>query len=179
MITYIRSQPHPFHTLNTIQSHNNEHVSYRKIKAIEVSLLKSEVLMGVPYHGGCNSPDDFVELYNTSLNQLIDKFIPLKSKKVSDRPKLPWINDTITAEVRKRRRLEKICQKDINNNGEYQVFYNQSQTMCNIINKAEKDFYRKSLYDNKNDFKAIFKLCNNLLGRNLDLPLPPSVNNKC
>ena len=67
--------------------------------------------MDVPYHGDCNSPDDFVELYIWSLNQLMDKFTHLKTKKVSDRPKLPWINDTITAEVIKIRRLEKIWQK--------------------------------------------------------------------
>ena len=46
------------------------------------------------------------------------------------------------------------------------------------LTKAEKDFYKKSLHNNKNNFKAIFNICNNLLGRNLDLPLPPSVNNK-
>ena len=40
------------------------------------------------------------------LNQLMDELTPLKTKKVSDRPNIPWINDTITAEVRKRRRLE-------------------------------------------------------------------------
>ena len=50
--------------------------------------------------------------------------------------------------------------------------------MCNIINKAEKDFYKKSLHDNKNNFKTIFNICNNLLGNNLDLPLQSSVNNK-
>ena len=117
-----------------------KHMSHRKTKAIDISLLKSNDLMEVPYHGGFNSPYDFVELYNMSLNQLMDKFIPLKTKKVSDRPKLPWINDAITTEVRKRRRLENIWQKDINNNDKYQVFYKQYQTVCNIINKAEKDF---------------------------------------
>ena len=83
-------------------------VSYRKTKAINISLPKSEVLMEVPYHADCNSPDNFVELYNMSLNQLMEKFTPLKTKKVSDRLKLSWINDTITAEEIKRRRLEKI-----------------------------------------------------------------------
>ena len=41
-----------------------------------------------------------------------------------------------------------------------------------------KRFLQKSLHDNKNNFKAIFNICNNLLGRNLDLPLPPSDKNK-
>ena len=75
----------------------------------------------------------------------MDKFTPLKTKKEFDRPKLPWINVTITAEVRKRRRLEKIWWKDINNNDKFQVFYMQHQTVCNIIEKAEKDFYKKSI----------------------------------
>ena len=69
-------------------------VSYRKTKAIDIILLKSEVLMEVPYHGDCNSPDDFVELYNWSLNRLTDKFAPLKPRRYLERPKLPWINDS-------------------------------------------------------------------------------------
>ena len=47
-----------------------------------------------------------------------------------------------------------------------------------MTDKAEKDFYKKSLHD-KNYFKAIFNIFNNLLGRKLDLPLPPSDNKKC
>ena len=76
-------------------------VSYRKTKVIDISLLKSDILMEVPYHEYCNSPDDSVELYNMSLNQLMEKVIPLKTKNVSDRLMIPWIIDTITAEVRK------------------------------------------------------------------------------
>ena len=64
-------------------------VSYRKTKAIDMSLLKSEDLIEVQYHGDSNSPDNFVELYNWSLNQLMDRFTSLKTKKLSDRPKLP------------------------------------------------------------------------------------------
>ena len=55
-------------------------VSYRKTKAIDISLLKSEVLMEVPYHGDFNSPDYFVELYSWSLNQLMEKFTPQKTR---------------------------------------------------------------------------------------------------
>ena len=58
------------------------------------------------------------------------------------------------------------------------TFYKQHWTACNIIDKAEKDFYKRSLHDNKTTFKAIFNTCNNLLGRNLGLPLSPSINNK-
>ena len=134
--------------------------------------------MEVLYYGDCNLPDNLVELYNMFLNQLMEKCTPLKTKKVSERLQLLWINATITTEERKRRILEKIWQKNINNNDKYQVFYKQHQTMCNIIDKTEKDFYKKSLHDNKNYFKAIFNICNNLLGRNLDLPLPWGVNNK-
>ena len=111
-------------------------VSYMKTKAIDISLLKSEVLMEVPCHGDCSSPDNFVELYNMTLNQLMDKFSPLKTKKVSNRLKLPWINDTVTTEVRKRR-LEK-WKKDINNNAEYQVFYKKHWTVCNIFVKLKR-----------------------------------------
>ena len=41
------------------------------------------------------------------------------------------------------------------------------------MDMAERIFYRNKLQDNRNDFKAIYCICNGLLGRTRDLPLPP------
>ena len=71
------------------------------------------------------------------LNQLVEEFEPLKTKKVSDRLELPWINDTVTAEVRKRR-LQKIWQKDINNNDKYQVFTNTVEQCATSSTKLKR-----------------------------------------
>ena len=40
------------------------------------------------------------------------------------------------------------------------------------------EFYKTALSDNKYDYIKVFNICNNLLGRNQDLPLQPSNSNK-
>ena len=44
------------------------------------------------------------------------------------------------------------------------------------MDKAERDFFLLKLAENKNNYKEIFNICNGLLGRNKDLPLPPTDN---
>ena len=47
-----------------------------------------------------------------------------------------------------------------------------------MLSFAKKDFYKTSLNENKYNYKKIFGICNNLLGRNQDLPLPTYNSNK-
>ena len=114
-----------------------------------------------------------MQLYKNLLTSIIDKHAPLKRKLVSNKPKVPWFNDSIAAEIRKRRRLEKIWQKDINNTEKYLQFYKQRSKVSNIIDHTEKTHLQEKLVDDRNNYKQVFNICNNLLGRKQDLPLPP------
>ena len=44
-------------------------------------------------------------------------------------------------------------------------------------NQAERSFFWEDLADNRTNFKKIFNICNTILGRNNNLPLPPSDSN--
>ena len=85
---------------------NLKEISHRKLKEINIDLLKEDISK-IPHYGDYNSPDEFVQLYTNSLNSIINKHAPLKKKLVSNKPNVPWFNDTIVAEISKRRRLEK------------------------------------------------------------------------
>ena len=52
-------------------------------------------------------------------------------------------------------------------------FYRQRRKVHNLMDMAERIFYRNKLQDNRNDFKAIYCICSGLLGHTRDLPLPP------
>ena len=43
--------------------------------------------------------------------------------------------------------------------------------------RAERLFFLEALADNRTNFKEIFNICNNILGRNNNLPLPSSDSN--
>ena len=47
-----------------------------------------------------------------------------------------------------------------------------------MLSFAKKDFYKTSLNENKYNYKKIFGICNTLLGRSQELPLPTCNSNK-
>ena len=74
----------------------------------------------------------------------------VKTKRVSDKPKLPWFNDNLACEIRKRKCLEKIWHKTNINN--YHWFYTQCHKVSNMLSFAEKDFYKTSPNENKYNY---------------------------
>ena len=55
-----------------------------------------------------------------------------------------------------------------------QVFYYQRRCVANIIKSAQREYYINEIRENRNNFKAVFKISNKLLFRNKQLPLPPT-----
>ena len=108
----------------------------------------------------------------------MDTLAPAKTKTVSNKPKLPWFNDNLACEIRKRKQLEKIWHKGRTNINNYHQFYTQCQRVSDMLSFAKKDFYKASLNENKYNYKKIYGICNTLLGRNQELPLPICNSNK-
>ena len=50
--------------------------------------------------------------------------------------------------------------------------------MSNLLDQAERDFFRTSITENSSNYKRIYEICNHLLGRTKDSPMPPGVTNK-
>ena len=59
-------------------------IIYRKTKAINMDLLKKDILLEIPHHSDCNSLGKHIKLYNSSLREIIDKHAPLKKKVISE-----------------------------------------------------------------------------------------------
>ena len=51
-------------------------------------------------------------------------------------------------------------------------FYRLRHLTTNILDQAEKNYFCKLVHDNHTKTKKIFAMCNNLLGRSQDHPLP-------
>ena len=147
-------------------------ISYRKTKNVSIDNLKNEISLALPINQDHNSPDTIVHDYNKALMKVIDKLAPVKTKTVSNKPKLPWFNTTLANEIRKRKRLEKVWHKDRTNINNYHRFYAQRRKVSNMLSLAKKDFYKTTLNQNKYNYKKIYGICNALLGRNRETPLP-------
>ena len=52
-------------------------------------------------------------------------------------------------------------------------FYHMRRTVSNLLDSAKREYYKTMLTENKNNSKEVFRICDSLLGRNQDLPMPP------
>ena len=60
----------------------------------------------------------------------------------------------------------------------YALFHSQHQLVANLLDKAEWKFFLTSILENSANYKCIYEICNNLLGRSKDSPLPNGIPNK-
>ena len=58
------------------------------------------------------------------------------------------------------------------------LFHCQCQLVSNLLDKAQQKFVLTSITENSSNDKCIYKICNHLLGRSKDSPLPPGIPNK-
>ena len=58
------------------------------------------------------------------------------------------------------------------------LFHSQCKLVANLLAKAEQKFFLTSIIENSANYKHIYEICNNLIGRSKDSPLPPGIPSK-
>ena len=125
-----------------------------------------------------SSLEDKTNHYYTMLWSTLDHHAPIKSQKCSSSPNVPWFTDRIAEAIRLRRSLERTWHRDRSNAEAYTLFCQQCQLVSNLLDKAKRDFFHTSITENSLNYKWIYEICNHLLGRTKDSPMPPGVTNK-
>ena len=69
------------------------------------------------------SAQDACDLSHSVLKNTFDTYAPLKTKRVSDHPKLPWFNDDLGKAIRYRWKAERVWCHDKSNTDNYIHFY--------------------------------------------------------
>lgn len=87
-------------------------LTFRKLKNIDIAAFSADIassmLCGSVHRGNIDALSD---CFNKTPTDLLDKFAPLKTRSMINRPKVPWFNDDIKQLKRQRRRLEKRAAK--------------------------------------------------------------------
>ena len=158
---------------------STKEISYRKIKDINKEELQTDIYESDIHNRKLDTDvETLTNICNDTLIRIINIHAPVKIKKVSNRRRLPWFTDEIAAAIRLRRRLEKCWKRDKTSNEKYEQFHKQQRTVSNLMDSAECKFFLNKIIKNKSNYKEVYNVCNQLLGRNKDLPLPPNCTNK-
>ena len=67
-------------------------ISFRKIKDIDIASFKKDIRETEP----AENVENFVDQYNRTLADILDKHVPLKTKHVFIRQNTPWFTDEIS-----------------------------------------------------------------------------------
>ena len=119
-----------------------------------------------------SSLEDKVNYYYSMLQSILDVHAPIKRHKCSNRPSIPWFNQEIAEAIRCQRHLERVWYREKSNIEALALFHSQHWFVANLLNKAEWKFFLTSITENSANYKCIYEICNNLLGRSKDTPLP-------
>ena len=82
-------------------------ISYRNLKSIDLDAFRRDILNSDLIICPADNAVDLANQYNSVLSSIIDKYAPLKSKRVSCRPDNPWMSPSIIEAKRHRRYLER------------------------------------------------------------------------
>ena len=156
-----------------------KNVAYRKPKSVDMESLKPDlsdsllcsdppVLQVLLHSDDPRDLDALVRKYNTTLSEIIDCHVPLKTKTVKVRPAVPWYNDEIKAAKRLRRKVERTWRRtrplsDLN------IFKFYRNRVTYLTNQARRAFYTNFIDENSTDHKMLFRDTNQLLAKKEEL----------
>ena len=139
-------------------------ISYRNFDNIDITDFKKDLLLsslGNPDIWNSYDLNGAVSLYNSVLNELMDKHCPLTEKTVGKRGK-PWVDEELRQLRRKRRAAERAWR---DGKGQRLTYID----LRNKFNSLEKDkrcsYNRKALMASSGDVKTLYKKLNRLLGK--------------
>jgi hypothetical protein len=134
------------------QSHSHRYVTYRSMKKFNTDSFLFD-LANAPFDNvlSHNCPNDALSVFIEIFNNIVDRHAPLKSKRVRNSIKSPWLTDDIITKMRRRDKIDKRVKPE-----EYRQIRNEIK---GDIRRAKEQYF-KDLTRNKSDSAALWKAIN-------------------
>ena len=146
-------------------------IQYRKLKSIDMSHLISDLNSSRLVTEDPDTVDDAVTLYNTVLQDLLDKHAPISSRSIAACEPQPWISEDILSAKRDRRSTEKMWRKS--NLTVHKLIYKEKcEIVKELIQKSKSEYFLSKITQCDGDQKKLFGIVDSLLGRGKPKQLP-------
>ena len=154
-------KPHPIRKI----------VSFRKIKSLNSALLEHDIMTSDLHNAELDNVDDAVAAYNTVLCGLLDKYAPLQTRSVAERPPTSWISADILQAKRERRRSERVWRKSgliVHRD----IYRQNCMHVKELIQKSKIKHFQTKIEECEGDQRKLFQIVDKLLGRGKTTSLP-------
>ena len=141
------------------------------MKAIVFAAFNHDLILSDLIVQPKNDLDELLRQYNTMLKTNLDKHAPLQKKTVTVKDPVPWYNDAIRKEKRKRRQ----CERRWRRTGltiHREIYVSQQILVNQLIYQANVDLYSDKIRSCGKDQQLLFKVVDELFRQNKKTELP-------
>ena len=147
-------------------------VSYRNLSAINLNVLQADLSNS----GLCKNTDlsdihELVKSYNKTLESVINKHAPLRTKTIVARPHVPWFNNEVKSVKRERRRAERKWRRT-RQLCDFQIYKSKKNYMIFVMNRSPKKYYTDFVLEHGSDQRKLFNAAKSLFHQRNDLNFP-------
>ena len=150
-------------------------MTFRKYRDIIVEDLINDLNTSAVLRNPKGSSEELVKVYNSEVQNIIDKHAPLQRKVILLRPNTQWYTDELHAAKRERRKAERQMRKT-NLEVHKQIYKDKSVQSNNLLLKCKNEYYFNEILEIGSDQKQLHKLTNSLMGNKSDTVLPVHQN---
>ena len=144
----------------------------RKFKNIDIAAFSADIassMLCASVHW--DNIDALSDCFNKTLTDILDKFAPLKTRIMINRPKVPWFNDDIKQLKRQHRHLEKRAVKtDLP--GDWNNYHNFRNQYFAFLKSARVNYYSNLIDQCAGESRKLFRVVNSLCREPLETALP-------
>ncbi len=141
-------------------------VSRRNFKSIDMSSFKASLSDSISsIMSGISSFS-----FSDCIKNVLDKFAPLKDKRISVRPAAPWMNLVVKAQKQIKRRAERLFKKT-KLTVHREIFKYQKNKTIKVINDEKKKYINDKITESNNS-RNLYSFFNRLTGKQSSLVIP-------
>ena len=123
---------------------------------------------------GDNSVEQFVEVYNNEMHDVLEKHAPLQTKEITLRPNSPWYSNDLRVAKWDKQKAERVWRRT-NLTIQRDIFKEKCRFYSKLLAQSKQEYYSRKISECGNDPKRFYGLTNRLLGKNQESSLPASV----
>ena len=146
----------------------------RQINNIDIDFFKMDIgtsLKCVLEDPESHSFFDLQGMFSDALSHVLDEHAPLKRCKITYDPRPEWMDHEYVVARALRRKLEKISKRTQDEDDHFR--YCRQRDWCSTLaDHKHRDYYSSLITERSGDQKALFQVCEKLLGSSDPSPLP-------
>jgi len=152
-------------------------VQYRKVKSIDLKKFRSDIIeSGLPgFHH--DDVDKLVDMYNSTLSEILEKHAPIKKRMVTIHPDAPWIDDEIKQKKREKRKAERNWRRT-GLTVHKEIYIDERKHLNILISRSKREFYQQQISTSSCKQSTLFKCVDDLLNKKKVTSLPSHESTK-